>query len=118
MFEKANTQVVIQGKILTMSGYEKEEYLQRIASYLNRKEQELKNQIRGKRISNDLYSIYLQTNIADELMKAREQITQLEDDVRKKDEDLNLARQQIAAMSVQYEELKQRLDAASDQTLA
>lgn len=116
MFEKSNTQVVIQGKILTMAGYEKEEYLQAIASYLNKKEQELKEQIRGKRITSELYSIYLQINIADELMKAREQIAQLEDDVRRKDEELTLARQQIAALTVQYEELKKQTegnDAAS-----
>ena len=87
MFEKSNTQVVIQGKILTMAGYEKEEYLQSIASYLNKKDQELKEQTKGKRITSDLYSIYLQINIADELMKAREQIAQLEDDVKKKDEE-------------------------------
>ena len=47
MFEKSNTQVVIQGKILTMAGYEKEEYLQSIASYLNKKDLELKEQTKG-----------------------------------------------------------------------
>ncbi|MBE6010102.1 MAG: cell division protein ZapA [Lachnospiraceae bacterium] len=108
MFEKSNTQVVIQGKILTMAGYEKEEYLQSIASYLNKKDQELKEQTKGKRITSDLYSIYLQINIADELMKAREQIAQLEDDVKKKDEELTLSRQQIAALTVQNEELKKK----------
>lgn len=106
MFEKSNTQVVIQGRILTMAGYEKEEYLQSIASYLNKKDQELREQVRGKRITPDLYSIYLQINIADELMKAREQIAELEDDVKKKNEELALARQEIASLSVSYEELK------------
>ena len=37
MSAKNNTQVIIAGKIYTLSGYESEEYLQRVASYLNGK---------------------------------------------------------------------------------
>ena len=35
MAVKTDTEVIIGGKVLTLSGYESEEYLQRVASYIN-----------------------------------------------------------------------------------
>ena len=43
MAVKTDTEVIIGGKVFTLSGYESEEYLQRVASYLNAKYTELKN---------------------------------------------------------------------------
>ena len=34
---KTDTEVIIGGKVLTLSGYESEEYLQKVASYINNK---------------------------------------------------------------------------------
>lgn len=41
MASKNTVKVLIDGKIITLSGYESEEYLQRVASYLNNKLTEL-----------------------------------------------------------------------------
>ena len=41
MSAKNTTQVIIGGKIITLCGYESEEYLQRVAAYLNNKISEL-----------------------------------------------------------------------------
>ena len=37
MSAKTDTEVVIGGKMFTLSGYESEEYLQKVASYINNK---------------------------------------------------------------------------------
>ena len=37
MSEKNTVQVLIGGKIMRLSGYESEEYLEKVASYLNHK---------------------------------------------------------------------------------
>ncbi len=37
MPEKTSAEVLIGGKVYTLSGYEGEEYLQRVASYINSK---------------------------------------------------------------------------------
>ncbi len=37
MPSKTDTEVIIGGKVFTLSGYESEEYLQRVASYINNK---------------------------------------------------------------------------------
>ena len=35
MSSKSNTEVIIGGKVYTLSGYEGEEYLQRVAAYMS-----------------------------------------------------------------------------------
>ena len=37
MAARTDTEVIIGGKVFTLSGYESEEYLQRVASYINNK---------------------------------------------------------------------------------
>ena len=37
MASKTDTEVIIGGKVFTLSGYESEEYLQKVASYINNK---------------------------------------------------------------------------------
>ena len=37
MSSKNNTEVILGGKVFTLSGYESEEYLQKVASYINNK---------------------------------------------------------------------------------
>ena len=37
MSAKTNAEVVIDGKVYTLSGYEGEEYLQKVAAYINNK---------------------------------------------------------------------------------
>ena len=40
MASRTDTEVIIGGKVYTLSGYESEEYLQRVASYINNKTNE------------------------------------------------------------------------------
>ena len=37
MSPKTDTEVIIGGKVFTLSGYESEDYMQKIASYINNK---------------------------------------------------------------------------------
>ena len=41
MSEKSSAEVIIGGKVYTLSGYEGEEYLQKVAAYINNKINEL-----------------------------------------------------------------------------
>ena len=43
MSVKTDTEVIIGGKVFTLSGYESEEYLQKVASYINNKTAEYAN---------------------------------------------------------------------------
>ena len=88
MASKTDTEVIIGGKIFTLSGYESEEYLQKVAAYLNNKYNEY-NKIDGfKRQPIDVQNILLQLNIADDLFKAKKQISLLEDELQRKEKEL------------------------------
>ena len=53
---KNETKVVIGGKVYTLSGYEGEEYIQKVASYLNGKIDELQSEEGYNHLSSDLRS--------------------------------------------------------------
>ena len=79
MAVKTDTEVIIGGKVLTLSGYESEEYLQRVASYINNKLTEYSKLDGFTRQPPDRQNILMQLNIADDYFKARKQIGLLEE---------------------------------------
>ena len=89
MGAKTDTQVVIRGKIYTLSGYESEEYLQKVALYINNKYAEYNKNEEFTRQSSDTQSVLLELNIADDYFKAREQIAALEEELTQKKQELS-----------------------------
>lgn len=82
---KNETEVTIGNRTYTLSGYESEEYLQKIALYINNKMTEL-NQMPGyKRMGSDMQKTLLELNMADDYYKARKRISELEADLEDKD---------------------------------
>ena len=65
MAAKKDIQALIGGKVYTLSGYESEEYLQRVAAYLNGKISEFKSMEGYSRLSPDLRNIMLNLNMAE-----------------------------------------------------
>ena len=72
MAEKTSAEVIIGGKVYTLSGYEGEEYLQRVATYINNKINEFNNMEELRRLSGDMKATLIQLNIADDYFKAKE----------------------------------------------
>ena len=85
MAVKNTTQVLIDGKIITLGGYESPEYLQKVAAYLNQKISELSQSAGYNRLSVDTKHKLLALNIADEYFKAKSQVDTLEEDMEAKD---------------------------------
>lgn len=71
MQKRNDVKVVIGGKQYNMGGYESEEYLQSIASYINAKSVELKQQGGYPKLDSDIVNILLQINIADDYFKLK-----------------------------------------------
>ena len=85
MAVKNTTQVLIGGKIVTLSGYESEEYLQKVANYMNNKLTEL-GQIPGyNRQTLETRHTLLSLNIADDYFKAKRQAEMYEEELEAKD---------------------------------
>ena len=73
-------EVIINNKRYTLSGYEGEEYLQKIASYINSKHVEFRNRDAYKFLDSELKNILMQINIADDYYKTGEKLKELEKD--------------------------------------
>ena len=98
MSVKTYTEVIIGGKVFTLSGYESEEYLQKVASYINNKMTEYNKVDSFRRQPIDTQNVLLHLNIADDYFKAKKQISLLEEEIQGKEKELyNLKHELIAA---------------------
>ncbi|MCR5526967.1 MAG: cell division protein ZapA [Lachnospiraceae bacterium] len=88
MAKKTDTEVLIGGKVLTLSGYESEEYMQRVAAYINGKISEFSKVDGYKRQSLDTQNMLLELNIADDYFKAKEQMERLQSEADRRDKEL------------------------------
>ena len=88
MAEKTTAEVIIGGKVYTLSGYEGEEYLQRVANYINSKMNELDAVEAFRRFSVDMKSVLVHLNIADDYFKAKTVLEKLEKEVELKDKEI------------------------------
>ena len=88
MAVKTDTEVIIGGRVLTLSGYESEEYLQKVASYINNKLAEYNRVESFRRQPADIQNILVELNIADDYFKAKKQIEEMEEEAASKENEL------------------------------
>lgn len=69
METKNYAEVLIDGKIYTLGGAEEQEYLQKVAAYINEKIVTLKRQPGFTRQSPDYQEVMIQLNLADDYFK-------------------------------------------------
>ncbi|MBE5868038.1 MAG: cell division protein ZapA [Lachnospiraceae bacterium] len=103
MASKTETEVIIGGKIFTLSGYESEEYLQRVASYISNKIDEYNKIDSFRRQPIDTQNVLLQLNIADDYFKAKKQITMLEEDLQTKEKELYDLKHELITAQIKLE---------------
>ena len=103
MSSKTDTEVIIGGKVFTLSGYESEEYLQKVASYINNKVNEYGKADAFRRLSLDTHNVLLQLNIADDYFKAKQQITLLEEELKNKEKEMYDLKHELIASQIKLE---------------
>ena len=103
MAAKRDIQVLIGGKVYTLSGYESEEYLQKVASYINNKVAEYNKIDSFKRQPLDTQNVLLQLNIADDYFKAKKQISMLEEEIQAKEKDLYDLKHELISTQIKLE---------------
>lgn len=70
MDTKNYAEVLIDGKIYTLGGAEDENYLQRVASYINEKTAQMKQQEGFSKQSQEYQAVMIELNLADDYFKA------------------------------------------------
>ena len=114
MAVKTDTEVIIGGKVFTLSGYESEEYLQKVASYINNKMAEYGRLDSFKRQPLERQAVLLQLNIADDYFKARKQIALLEEDLQAKEKELYDLKHELIASQIKVENAEKALKSAQN----
>ena len=109
MSVKTDTEVIIGGKVFTLCGYESEEYLQRVASYINNKTAEYNKVESFKRQPVDTQSVLLQLNIADDYFKAKKQISLLEEELQSKEKELYDLKHELIAAQIKLENTEKNM---------
>ena len=114
--EKKNvTEVVIGGKIYKLGGYESEDYLHQVASYLNNRITELKALEGYNRLPAVQKSLMLDLNTADDYFKAKRQVEKLEADLSDKDRELYEVRHELVSAQVRLEEDQKRITSLKEE---
>lgn len=109
MASKTDTEVVIGGKVLKLSGYESEDYLQRVASYINNKIADYNRMEGFRKQSMDIQSVLLQLNIADDYFKAKRQINILEAEMQTKEKEYCDLKHELVSYQIQLDNAKNQL---------
>ncbi len=108
MSAKNHTQVLINGQIFVIGGYESEEYIQKVAHYINSKLTEFQKLDSYRRQSNDKKSILAQLNIADDYFKAKKQVEVLEESIAERDKEIFDLKHNLIDMQRKLDELKKK----------
>ena len=111
MASKTDTEVIIGGKVFTLSGYESEGYLQKVASYINNKVNEYNKIDSFRRQPMDTQGVLLQLNIADDYFKAKKQITTLEEELQAKDKELYDLKHELISAQIKLESSQEQVKA-------
>ena len=110
MAEKTSAEVIIGGKVYTLSGYEGEEYLQKVATYINNKLGEFQGMEELRHLSGDMKATLLQLNIADDYFKAKKQGGTLESDIDAKDKEMYDLKHELISVQIKLENAEKAMD--------
>ena len=114
MASKNYIDVIIDGKIYNIGGFESEAYLQKVASYINNMIMEFKQNENYRMQKMDMQRILLEINIANDYFKAKKQADLLENDLEIKEKEVyDLKHELIVSDSkadATEKELKEALD--------
>lgn len=109
MSVKTDTEVIIGGKVFTLSGYESEEYLQKVASYINNKLSEYNKVVSFRRQPQDTQNVLMQLNLADDYFKAKKQISLLEEEIQSKEKELYNLKHELIASQIKLENMEKNI---------
>lgn len=110
MNRRNDTEVIINNKRYTLTGYESEEYLQKIAVFINNKSDDMKRQEIYRSLDSDMRQILLQINIADEYFKMKRQYEESEADSDSKSNEIYSLKHEIMSLQAKLETAKMEIE--------
>ncbi|WP_099468030.1 cell division protein ZapA [Konateibacter massiliensis] len=111
MAMKNSIDVIIGGKVLTLSGYESEAYLQQIGSYINHKISEVTQTPGFNHLNYDTQNMYIQLNIADDYFKAKTQADSLAQELELREKEIYDFKHDLINEKLKSEEAEKKKEA-------
>ncbi len=109
MNTKNDVEVIINGKQYTISGYESSDYLQRIATHINDKYAEFKQDEGYNRLDADMKNILLAINLSDDYYKVQESIQDLQREKEDLEKEIFNMKHDMIAMKSRLEDQEKKL---------
>ena len=103
MAVKNTAKVIIGGKIITLGGYESEEYFQKVASYINKKMDELSAMPGYSRQPMETKHTLISLNITDDYFQAKKQAEAFEQDLQQKDQEMYDLKHELISAQIKLE---------------
>lgn len=117
MSVKKTTNVFINGRKYTICGYEDEEYLQNIATYINKKIEEIEKLDSFQKLSSDMKTVLLNINLCNDFFKMRERVLNNESNITHKDKEIYDLKNELVSKQVisdknenEIQELKKEIE--------
>ena len=114
MSSKNYIDVVIDGKIYNIGGFESEAYLQKVASYINNMILEFKKNESYRMQKMDMQRILLEINIANDYFKAKKQADLLENDLEVKEKEVYDLKHELIMADSKAETAARELEEAQE----
>lgn len=109
MAKKNAAEVLINGKIYTISGYESTAYLHKVASYLNEIEEEISGMEGYRRLGTEEKQLLKNMNLADAYFKASEAREELERENERKDKEIYSLKHDLIDAKLEKEKLLKQI---------
>ena len=97
------TEVLIDGKIYSVSGEENTEYIQKVAQFVNEKIQEVRTLPGFKRLDEEYQTLLLNLNLADDYFKEKEEVTRLAEAAEEKERELYAVKHDMVSTQMKLE---------------
>ena len=108
--KRNDTEVFINNKRYTLTGYESEEYLQKVAAYINSKISELKTLESYRMLDSDLRTLLLEVNIADDYFKIKRRFDDSENDSDSKSGEIFQLKHEIMSLNSKLEKANKEIE--------
>lgn len=111
MKKRTDVEVIINGKQYTVGGYEGEEYLHKIASYINGKLLEMKQQDAYRLMDAETRNVLMLVNLADDYFKTKKQMEEISASSDTKNSEIFTLRHENIELKTKLEAMRQELTA-------
>lgn len=118
MNKRNDVEVIINNKRYTLCGYESEEYLQKVASYINGKISNLKHQEAYRSMDGEMRNVLTQINLADDYFKIKKQLEEIETDGNNKSNEIYGLKHEIVDLRTKLEVAEREIKSLKSENIA